>query len=65
MRIPATILLLVTVLFAEAQEPFQRFTMYGDVHITIDVAADQDTKNQSLIILYALPNGNTTEQTMG
>jgi len=65
MRILATILSLVTVIYAGAQDPPQRFTMYGDVHITIDRATGQDRKGESLIILYALPNGNTTEQTMG
>ena len=65
MKILATILFLITGFFAEARDSLQRFTMYGDVHITIDVATGQDTKSQSLIILYALPNGNTTEQTMG
>lgn len=65
MKILATILFLGTVFLAEAQDSLQRFTMYGDVHITIDMVTGQDTKGQTLVILYALPNGNTTEQTMG
>ena len=65
MKFPATILFLITGFLAKSQESLQRFTLYGDVHITIDMATGQDRKSQSLIILYALPNGNTTEQTMG
>lgn len=65
MKILATIVFLMTVFYAEAQDSLQRFTMYEDVEITIDGATDQVTKRQSLIILYALPNGNSTEQTMG
>ncbi|HYC27938.1 MAG TPA: hypothetical protein VEB42_03965, partial [Chitinophagaceae bacterium] len=35
-----------------------------DVRITIDAPPEkEDTK--TILILYALPNGNTTEQTMG
>ena len=64
MKILATIIFLFTVFYAEAEDSLQRFRMYGDVHITIDGATGQD-KRESLIILYALPNGNTTEQTMG
>ena len=40
------------------------FKMYGDVTITIDTSGFQQ-KNPTIIIFYALPNGNTTTQTMG
>ncbi|MGB8192457.1 MAG: hypothetical protein WCF67_11090 [Chitinophagaceae bacterium] len=36
-----------------------------DVRITIDQPVAQQRKGPLLLILYALPNGNTTEQTMG
>ena len=60
------ILLLFACVMAKGQavHSLQRFMMFGDVIITIDAPLQQD-KRESLIILYALPNGNTTEQTMG
>jgi hypothetical protein len=36
-----------------------------DVRITIDAPAAGKYKSKTILILYALPNGNTTEQTMG
>ncbi|HYF29717.1 MAG TPA: hypothetical protein VD993_01215 [Chitinophagaceae bacterium] len=36
-----------------------------DVRITIDAAPHKLIKGRDVIIIYALPNGNTTEQTMG
>jgi hypothetical protein len=41
------------------------FSMYGDVRITIDRPSNYQNKKETLIVLYALPNGNTTAQTMG
>lgn len=43
----------------------QQFSMYGDVKITIDAPSIYSSHHKTVIILYALPNGNTTEQTMG
>jgi hypothetical protein len=40
------------------------FSMYEDVKITIDTSGFQQ-KNPTIIIFYALPNGNTTAQTIG
>ncbi len=40
------------------------FTMGADVKITIDAPAWKTSK-KVILILYALPNGNTTEETMG
>ncbi|MGN6164382.1 MAG: hypothetical protein ACTHOF_07570 [Flavisolibacter sp.] len=54
---------LLSSLFAHAQSiPF--FTMYGDVTITVDTSEFQQ-KKPTIIIFYALPNGNTTVQTIG
>ena len=39
--------------------------MYGDVRITIDHPQNFSPKKKTIIVLFALPNGNTTEQTMG
>lgn len=43
----------------------QQFSMYDDVKITIDVPANYSYLKKTIIVLYTLPNGNTTEQTMG
>jgi hypothetical protein len=40
------------------------FILYGDVRITIDQPFKR-SGGETILILYALPNGNTTEQTMG
>jgi len=41
------------------------FRMYGDVRITFDQPQNFSFKKKTMIVLFALPNGNTTEQTMG
>jgi len=41
------------------------FSMYGDVKVTIDRPGGMNSHRETLIIFYALPNGNTTAQTMG
>jgi hypothetical protein len=41
------------------------FRMYGDVRITADWPSHYFSKKKTTIILFALPNGNTTGQTMG
>lgn len=43
----------------------REFTMYDDVKVTLDIPKNYSEKRKTIIILYALPNGNTTEQTMG
>src|SRR5829696_9774788 len=45
------------------QNSIDSFTIYGDVKVTIDKVLNDSM--QTIIVLYALPNGNTTEQTMG
>lgn len=61
------ILAIVFILFSStmAAQNMQQFNMYGDVKITIDVPKNYSEARKTVIILYALPNGNTTEQTMG
>jgi hypothetical protein len=49
---------------AQSIEPLKQFTICNDVRVTID-APGINRKKETIIILYALPNGNTTEQTMG
>jgi hypothetical protein len=41
------------------------FRIHGDVKITIDRPARFSTNKKTIITLFALPNGNSTEQTMG
>lgn len=41
------------------------FGLYGDVKITIDKPAAVSEKKVTIVCFFALPNGNTTEQTMG
>ncbi len=49
---------------ANAQSKIDSFRMAQDVKITIDQPLKMK-KQPTILILYALPNGNTTEQTMG
>lgn len=41
------------------------FRMLGDIKITIDQPVDLKPGKETIITFFALPNGNTTEQTMG
>src|SRR5215471_4658038 len=41
------------------------FVMYEDVKVTFNYPNNFLKNKQTILILYALPNGNTTEQTMG
>ena len=67
LKAPFIIPLLLTTFIAWGQlkNSLQKFTIYEDVTVTIDVSLPQNKKQETLIILYALPNGNNTEQTMG
>jgi len=52
---------------AAAQQPYSpdSFRIYTDIKVTIDIPAILKRSNCTVIIFYALPNGNTTAQTMG
>ncbi|HWR32151.1 MAG TPA: hypothetical protein VN451_01390, partial [Chitinophagaceae bacterium] len=41
------------------------FRLYEDVKVTIDRPADFSEHKKTIITFFALPNGNSTEQTMG
>lgn len=41
------------------------FRLYNDVKVTIDKPADFSPRRKTIVVFFALPNGNTTEQTMG
>ena len=55
----------VLICTAAPAQSLQQFRMYDDVTITLDVNKDYSAARKTVIILYALPAGNTTEQTMG
>jgi hypothetical protein len=60
-------LLLISALSTQAQQrgdSLYSFTMDGDTRVTIDAPVFNGNK-KLILICYALPNGNTTEQTMG
>lgn len=46
-------------------DSFFSFTMREDVRLSFDSPANFSNHKKTILILYALPNGNTTEQTMG
>lgn len=50
---------------SQQKNRFVSFEMYHDVTITIDRPVNFDISRKTILILYALPNGNTTAQTMG
>ncbi len=41
------------------------FRLYGDVKVTFDRPADFMATRKTIVVFFALPNGNTTDQTMG
>ncbi|MBL7723744.1 MAG: hypothetical protein JNK27_06330 [Chitinophagaceae bacterium] len=49
----------------QASSAVDSFTMYEDVKITIDKPVNSIESKETVIIFFALPNGNTTAQTMG
>lgn len=57
------ILLLIPALRGMAQ--ITGYNIYPDVLVTIDNPENYSSNRKTLIIFFALPNGNTTSQTMG
>jgi hypothetical protein len=45
--------------------PVDSFRLYGDIKITIDKPSNFASDKKTIITFFALPNGNSTEQTMG
>ncbi|HEY0678679.1 MAG TPA: hypothetical protein VGD17_10350, partial [Chitinophagaceae bacterium] len=61
-----TILLIFLISATSRSQPHIYSIQLDDVRITVDEPAKSKSRNARIIlILYALPNGNTTEQTMG
>lgn len=60
--------LLLHMASANCQQPFasiDSFKIHGDIKVTIDKPGDFAKHKKTVITFFALPNGNTTEQTMG
>lgn len=57
------LILMPVILFAQAT--IDSFRLYGDVKVTIDQPAVFVKNKKTIITFFALPNGNSTEQTMG
>jgi hypothetical protein len=51
--------------FSQQKDSLLFFKLYDDVKITIDIPINYSSLKKTIIVFYALPNGNTTEQTMG
>lgn len=61
------ILSLIPFLSAAQQAPFtiDSFTCREDIRVTVDQPAAMKPGKKTILVFYALPNGNTTAQTMG
>ncbi len=60
------ILFVNSVLLAQVNNNIYSFIIGNDVTITIDQPIKKiNSKKKAMLILFALPNGNTTAQTMG
>ncbi|MEI2738534.1 MAG: hypothetical protein V9F01_07100 [Chitinophagaceae bacterium] len=51
--------------YQQVQGTIDSFRIQGDIKITIDKPADFSARKRTILTFFALPNGNTTEQTMG
>ncbi|OIR05762.1 hypothetical protein GALL_121970 [mine drainage metagenome] len=58
------LMMMNNVLFASADSIFS-FRFRNDVTVTVDYPKYFSSKNKTQLVLFALPNGNTTAQTMG
>src|SRR5687768_2559657 len=65
MRWIVPLVLACAVSIARAGESERTWTTDDGVRILINTPDDLDARKPTLLILYALPNGNTIEQTMG
>jgi hypothetical protein len=64
-RCTVIIMFLLSCLLCNAQSRIDSVRIMGNVKVTIDRPVKLEKKKKTILILYALPNGNTTEQTMG
>jgi len=50
---------------SQSQSSIDSFRLYEDVKVTIDKPQNFSSKKKTIITFFVLPNGNSTEQTMG
>jgi hypothetical protein len=60
-----SVILIAVAANCQDEASFTVFNMFGDVQITIDIPPGFSSLKKNEIIFYALPNGNSTAQTMG
>lgn len=58
-------LLIPLLLFSQQKNIIDSFRIYPDIKITVDKPVTISKGGDKIIVFYALPNGNTTVQTMG
>ena len=63
--IKAILAILLLICFLPGASQVISFNMYDDVIITLDKPENYSSKRKTQVIFFALPNGNTTAQTMG
>jgi hypothetical protein len=59
-----SVILIAVAANCQDEASFTVFNMFGDVQITIDIPPGFSSLKKNEIIFYALPNGNSTAQTM-
>jgi uncharacterized RDD family membrane protein YckC len=65
LRILLNFLVLFSCTYVAPAQTLSSFTFDNDITVTIDAPATFNTRHPLWLIWYALPNGNTTGQTMG
>ena len=51
--------------YQQLKSQIDSFRIHGDIKITIDWPSNFSKSYKAIITIFALPNGNSTEQTMG
>lgn len=59
------LIFIYSVVIAQSHDSIYSFLMKDSVKVTIDKPANFSKHKKTIITFFALPNGNTTEQTMG
>jgi hypothetical protein len=51
--------------YQQGKSRIDSFRIHGDIKVTIDKPSDFSKSRKTIVTFFALPNGNSTEQTMG
>ena len=62
---PFLVFMTIFLINPHAWSQIDSFQLHGDISITIDRPTRLRTNKKTIIVFFALPNGNTTAQTMG